>query len=24
LGAAALGVGFFGEVFMTWYNRLGT
>ncbi|HEX4593847.1 MAG TPA: prepilin peptidase [Bryobacteraceae bacterium] len=24
LGAAALGVGFFGEVFLTWYNRLGT
>ena len=23
LGAAALGVGFYSEVFMTWYNRLG-
>ena len=23
LGAAALGVGFFGEVFLTWYNHLG-
>jgi len=23
LGAAALGVGFFGEVFLSWYNRLG-
>ena len=23
LGAAALGVGFFGQVFITWYNRLG-
>jgi leader peptidase (prepilin peptidase)/N-methyltransferase len=23
LGVAALGVGFFGEVFLTWYNRLG-
>jgi leader peptidase (prepilin peptidase)/N-methyltransferase len=23
LGIAALGVGFFGEVFLTWYNRLG-
>ena len=24
LGAAALGVGFFGEVFLTWYHRLGS
>jgi len=24
LGAAALGVGFFGEVFLNWYGRLGT
>ncbi len=24
LGAAALGVGFFGEVFLNWYQRLGT
>ena len=24
LGAAALGVGFFGEVFLSWYSRLGT
>ena len=23
LGAAALGVGFFGEVFLSWYGRLG-
>jgi leader peptidase (prepilin peptidase)/N-methyltransferase len=23
LGAAALGVGFFGEVFLNWYSRLG-
>lgn len=23
LGAAALGVGFFGEVFLTWYSHLG-
>ena len=23
LGAAALGVGFFGEVFLRWYGRLG-
>jgi len=23
LGAAALGVGFFGEVFLSWYSRLG-
>jgi leader peptidase (prepilin peptidase)/N-methyltransferase len=23
LGIAALGVGFFGEVFLAWYNRLG-
>jgi leader peptidase (prepilin peptidase)/N-methyltransferase len=24
LGAAALGVGFFGEVFLNWYSRLGS
>jgi len=23
LGIAALGVAFIGEVFLTWYNRLG-